>query len=76
MPTRAKAPDPGDVLVTRQVHFNAADRLRSVSPATVNLAVASGRRIAPRLPAGEIQGVRLFGAPGNFPGCCGGGFPP
>jgi 6-pyruvoyltetrahydropterin/6-carboxytetrahydropterin synthase len=27
MPARVKTPDPGDVFVTRQVHFNAAHRL-------------------------------------------------
>ncbi len=150
MPTRAKTPDPGDVFVTRQVHFNAAHRLynpaksrawnertfgpcanpnghghnyvlevtvrgrpdpatgyvldlgelkrilertvtgpcdhrhlnrdveflRGIIPTTENLVVAFWRRIAPRLPAGELHSVRLFETPRNFAEYRGGGVPP
>src|SRR5271165_6914035 len=140
MPTSARDAGPGDVYITRQVHFNAAHRLhnpsrgrlwnertygpcanpnghghnyvlevtvrgrpdpgtgyvldlgelkrileravtgpcdhrhlnrdvdflRGIIPTTENLVVAFWRRIARRIPAGELYSVRLFETPRNF----------
>lgn len=40
--------------------------LRGIIPSAENLVIAFWRRIAPRLPAGELHRIRLFETPRNF----------
>jgi 6-pyruvoyltetrahydropterin/6-carboxytetrahydropterin synthase len=42
------------------------DFLKGIIPTTENLVLAFWKRIAPRIPAGELHCVRLFETPRNF----------
>jgi len=58
-------------------HLNKdVDFLKGTIPTTENLVVAFWRRIAPRIPAGELHCIRLFETPRNFAEYRGGGPPP